>query len=147
MVDENKTSGLAPPIFQRVLRSNVFHTFILFLVLGDAITAASLRFDHHTKNPQDKLDGFYYAEVYLCVFVHLTHLIIFLEIFLYICWKCLYVCIVKLIIMPLSALMEYLIIDGISNYSACVTSLSQNKFIELKWNWMKYITESVKLIW
>ena len=63
MVDENKHSGLAPPIFQRVLRSNVFHMLTLLLVLVDTCIAASLRFDHHTKLPERKLDEFYYAEV------------------------------------------------------------------------------------
>ena len=63
MVDENKHSGLAPPIFQRVLRSNIFHMLTLLLVMVDTFIAASLRFDHHTKLPERKLDEFYYAEV------------------------------------------------------------------------------------
>ncbi|XP_046577854.1 LOW QUALITY PROTEIN: sodium leak channel non-selective protein-like [Haliotis rubra] len=63
ILDENKSQGLAPPVFQQVIRSNLFHTFILLLVLASAITEASLHFDHRTKNPDDKLDGFYYAEV------------------------------------------------------------------------------------
>lgn len=63
MVDENKTNGLAPPIFQRVLRSNFFHTIILLLVLVDASIAASLSFDHDKKLPADKMDGFYFAQV------------------------------------------------------------------------------------
>ncbi|GFN75763.1 sodium leak channel non-selective protein-like [Plakobranchus ocellatus] len=67
MVDENKHSGLAPPIFQRVLRSNLFHVFTLVLVLVDASIAASLRFDHHTKLPELKLDKFYYAELVLTI--------------------------------------------------------------------------------
>ncbi|XP_055869131.1 sodium leak channel NALCN-like isoform X2 [Biomphalaria glabrata] len=67
MVDENKTHGLAPPIFQQVLRSNFFHTFILLLVLIDAVIAASLSFDHHKKNPNEKFDIFYYSEVVLTI--------------------------------------------------------------------------------
>ncbi|GFS24477.1 sodium leak channel non-selective protein-like, partial [Elysia marginata] len=67
MVDENKHSGLAPPIFQRVLRSNVFHMLTLLLVVVDTGVAASLRFDHHTKLPERKLDEFYYAELVLTV--------------------------------------------------------------------------------
>ncbi|KAK7090889.1 hypothetical protein V1264_010629 [Littorina saxatilis] len=67
MMDENKAQGLAPPIFQKVLRSNFFHTFILILVLLDASIAASLSFNHRDKLPEDKLDEFYYAEVILTV--------------------------------------------------------------------------------
>lgn len=63
MMDENKAQGLAPPIFQRVLRSNFFHTLILILILVDAAIAASLRFNHYDKLPAHKLDMFYYAEV------------------------------------------------------------------------------------
>ncbi|XP_076454223.1 sodium leak channel NALCN-like [Babylonia areolata] len=67
MMDENKAHGLAPPFFQRVLRSNFFHTFILLLVLVDACIAASLSFNHRDKLPEHKLDGFYYSEVVLTV--------------------------------------------------------------------------------
>ncbi|XP_059160576.1 sodium leak channel NALCN-like isoform X2 [Physella acuta] len=74
MVDENKTNGLAPPIFQRVLRSNFFHTIILLLVLIDASIAASLSFDHDKKLPDDKMDGFYFAQVVLTIFFSLEAL-------------------------------------------------------------------------
>ncbi|XP_012946071.2 sodium leak channel non-selective protein [Aplysia californica] len=67
MVDDNKTNGFAPPIFQHVLRSNYFHTFFHVLVLVDASIAASLEFDHHLKLPQNKYDNIYYAEVVLTV--------------------------------------------------------------------------------
>ncbi|PVD19084.1 hypothetical protein C0Q70_21643 [Pomacea canaliculata] len=67
MMDENKAQGLAPPIFQRVLRSNFFHTLILILILVDAAIAASLRFNHYDKLPAHKLDMFYYAEVVLTI--------------------------------------------------------------------------------
>ncbi|XP_021355108.1 sodium leak channel non-selective protein-like isoform X2 [Mizuhopecten yessoensis] len=63
MIDENKAQGMAPPVFQRIMCSNVFHTFFLLLVLASAITEASLSFDHKTRLPENKLDGFYYAEV------------------------------------------------------------------------------------
>ncbi|KAK7489326.1 hypothetical protein BaRGS_00019434, partial [Batillaria attramentaria] len=74
MMDENKAQGLAPPIFQRALRSNVFHTFILILVLLDASIAASLRFNHRDKDPNDKFDNFYYCEVALTVLFDLEAL-------------------------------------------------------------------------
>ncbi|KAH9490260.1 hypothetical protein Btru_035289, partial [Bulinus truncatus] len=74
MVDENKTNGLAPPIFQQVLRSNFFHTFILLLVLINAVIAASLSFDHNKKKPEDKFDIFYYSEVVLTILFFLEAL-------------------------------------------------------------------------
>lgn len=61
--DENKPQGLAPPIFQQVLRSSAFHVFILLMVLASAIAEASLSFDHSTKDPDNKKDTFYYIEV------------------------------------------------------------------------------------
>lgn len=66
MIDENKAKGLAPPFVQRIMCSNAFHAFFLLLVLASAITGASLSFDHNTRSPDDKLDGFYYAEVLSC---------------------------------------------------------------------------------
>lgn len=62
-IDEDKAQGRAPPIFQRILRSNVFHITVLLLVLMNAVTAASLMFDHDKIDPDHKLDSFYYAEV------------------------------------------------------------------------------------
>ncbi|XP_014778996.1 sodium leak channel NALCN [Octopus bimaculoides] len=62
-IDEDKAQGRAPPIFQKILRSNVFHISLLLLVMLNAFTAASLTFDHNKTNPDRKLDGFYYAEV------------------------------------------------------------------------------------
>lgn len=61
--DENKPQGLAPPIFQQVLRSSAFHAFILLMVLASAIAEASLSFDHTTKDPNNTKDTFYYIEV------------------------------------------------------------------------------------
>ena len=63
--DQNKPQGLAPPIFQQVLRSSAFHAFILLMVLASAIAEASLSFDHSTKDPDNKKDTFYYIEVTL----------------------------------------------------------------------------------
>ncbi|KAJ8310369.1 hypothetical protein KUTeg_012234 [Tegillarca granosa] len=74
MIDENKAQGWAPPFFQRILCSNIFHTFFLLLVLASAITEASLSFDHNTRDPNDKLDGFYFAEVVFTVLFDLEAL-------------------------------------------------------------------------
>ncbi|KAK3584758.1 hypothetical protein CHS0354_002278 [Potamilus streckersoni] len=74
MIDENKAQGLAPPLFQRILRSNAFHAFILLMVLGSAIAEASLSFDHHRKDPNSKLDSFYYTEVFFTLLFDLEAL-------------------------------------------------------------------------
>ncbi|WAR27871.1 NALCN-like protein [Mya arenaria] len=62
--DENKPQGLAPPIFQQILRSSAFHAIILLMVLASAIAEASLSFDHETKDPNNTMDLFYYIEVF-----------------------------------------------------------------------------------
>ena len=66
MVDDNKHKGFAPPIFQKILRSNYFATLFHILVLVNAISAATLQYDHNTKfadDPEAKLDNIYKAEV------------------------------------------------------------------------------------
>ena len=70
IVDDNKPQGLAPPIFQLILRSSAFHTFILLMVLASAIAEASLKFDG-IKDPNVKMDTCYYLEV--CYVNTLTH--------------------------------------------------------------------------
>ena len=64
MVDDNKHKGFAPPIFQKLLRSNYFNTMSHILVLLDAGIAASLEFDHKTKQRDHKFDDIYYAQVF-----------------------------------------------------------------------------------
>ena len=62
-LDENKPRGLAPPVLQRVLKTAWFHILILLLVLANAITTATIHFDHQDINPFNKIDNYYYAEV------------------------------------------------------------------------------------
>ena len=62
-IDENKPRGLAPPFFQRVLKMTWFHTLILLLVLANAMTAATIHFDHLYIDPYQKMDHYYYTEV------------------------------------------------------------------------------------
>ena len=62
-VDENKPRGLAPPFFQRILKTWLFHIIILMLVLANAIITATIHFDHLKINPFEKIDAYYYAEV------------------------------------------------------------------------------------
>ncbi|XP_064638187.1 sodium leak channel NALCN-like isoform X2 [Lineus longissimus] len=67
-VDESKPRGTAPPMFQRILKSTVFHSIILLLVLANAFTMASVRCDPHIEvKYEDKLDAYYYAEVVFTV--------------------------------------------------------------------------------
>ena len=63
ILDDNKPQGLAPPIFQQILRSSAFHAFILLMVLASAIAEASLSFTDPTVDPNNKMDTFYYLEV------------------------------------------------------------------------------------
>ena len=62
-IDENKPRGLAPPFCQRILKTAWFHILILLLVLANAITTATIYFDHINTNPWNKKDGYYYSEV------------------------------------------------------------------------------------
>ena len=62
-IDENKPRGLAPPFFQRILKTAWFHITILILVLANAIITATIHFDHYKIDPYQKIDGYYYAEV------------------------------------------------------------------------------------
>lgn len=61
-IDENKPRGLAPPFFQRILKTAWFHIMILVLVLANAITTATIIFDQYS-NPWQKIDIYYYCEV------------------------------------------------------------------------------------
>ena len=62
-LDENKPRGLAPPFFQRILKTAWFHILILMLVLANAITTATIHFDHDKIDPYTKIDNYYYIEV------------------------------------------------------------------------------------
>ena len=62
-VDENKPRGLAPPCLQRVLKTAWFHILVLLLVLANAVTTATMHFDHNKIDPFDKIDNYYYVEV------------------------------------------------------------------------------------
>jgi hypothetical protein len=61
-IDENKPRGLAPPIFQGILKTAWFHILILLLVLANAVTMATITFNHR-KERENKFDGYYYVEV------------------------------------------------------------------------------------
>ena len=65
-VDENKPRGLAPPCCQRVLKTAWFHILVLLLVLANAITTATIHFDHDKIDPNQKFDKYYYTEVSTC---------------------------------------------------------------------------------
>jgi hypothetical protein len=62
-VDETKPRGLAPPVFQRLLKTSTFHIVTLLLVLANAVTVATMNFDIRIRNGQNDLNGYYYAEV------------------------------------------------------------------------------------
>ena len=62
-LDENKPHGSAPPFFQRILKTAWFHILILLLVLVNAITTATIYFDHYEIDPYQTMDHYYYLEV------------------------------------------------------------------------------------
>ena len=65
-LDENKPRGLAPPFCQRILKTAWFHILVLLLVLANAVTTATIHFDHNKIDPLKKIDNYYYAEVRVC---------------------------------------------------------------------------------
>ena len=63
-VDENKPRGLAPPFFQRILKTAWFHILLLLLVLANAVVTATIAFDPKSKNAATQIfDAYYYTEV------------------------------------------------------------------------------------
>lgn len=62
-IDDNKPRGLAPPFFQRILKTAWFHISILLLVLANAIVTATMHFDHYKIDPYQKIDEYFYTEV------------------------------------------------------------------------------------
>lgn len=74
ILDDNKPQGLAPPIFQLIIKSSAFHAFILLMVLASAITEASLNFDDPSANPYMKMDTCYYLEVFFTLLFDLEAL-------------------------------------------------------------------------
>ena len=63
VVDENKTKGLAPHIFQRILRSSLFNMTMLLLVLANAIITATIKHTHKEKIDKRTFERYYYIEV------------------------------------------------------------------------------------
>ena len=63
-VDESRPRGLAPVWLQRVSKSASFQVAIILLVLANAVTVATIHFDHHKIDPDQKINMYYYAEVF-----------------------------------------------------------------------------------
>ncbi|XP_060129352.1 LOW QUALITY PROTEIN: sodium leak channel NALCN [Zootoca vivipara] len=72
-VDVNKPQGRAPACLQRMMRSSVFHMFILSMVAVDVIVAASNYYKGETFKSQ--YDEFYLAEVAFTVLFDLEALL------------------------------------------------------------------------
>ena len=64
-IDENKPKGLAPQFCQRILKTAWFHILVLFMVLANAVTTATIYFDHINIDPWNEKDAYYYTEVRL----------------------------------------------------------------------------------
>ncbi len=61
-IDENKPKGLAPHIFQRILRSSLFNMTMLLLVLANAVITATLKHTHKENVDMRTLRRYYYIE-------------------------------------------------------------------------------------
>lgn len=62
-VDESRPRGLAPAWLQRMMKSASFQVATILLVLANAITVATIHFDHNKIDPHQKINMYYYAEV------------------------------------------------------------------------------------
>jgi len=69
-LDESKPRGLAPVWLQKMSKSASFQVAIILLVLANAVTVATIHFDHDKIDPYQKINMYYYAEVYLLVIMH-----------------------------------------------------------------------------
>ena len=71
-INANKAKGLAPELFQKILRSSFFNMFMLLLVLTNAIITATIRHTH--KERIDNRTTKNYRNIEVSVFLHLLYL-------------------------------------------------------------------------
>ncbi|XP_048514061.1 sodium leak channel NALCN isoform X5 [Athalia rosae] len=73
-LDENKHAGLASPSCHAVLRSPQFRTVVMFAILANGITTATMNFKHDERPRHTYYHYYYYAEVSVIVFTILLDL-------------------------------------------------------------------------
>lgn len=62
-LDENKYSGLAPPICQTILRSASFRLLMMGVILANGIVTATMHFKHDGRPRHVFYENYYYIEV------------------------------------------------------------------------------------
>ncbi|KAF3429704.1 hypothetical protein E2986_05904 [Frieseomelitta varia] len=73
-LDENKHGGLASPICHAILRSPQFRMVVMFVILANGITTATMSFKHDEKPRHTYYDNYYYAEIAFTIFLDLETL-------------------------------------------------------------------------
>lgn len=73
-LDENKHGGLASPICHAILRSPHFRMVVMFIILANGITTATMSFKHDEKPRHTYYDNYYYAEIAFTIFLDLETL-------------------------------------------------------------------------
>lgn len=73
-LDENKHGGLASPICHAILRSPHFRMVVMFVILANGITTATMSFKHDEKPRHTYYDNYYYAEIAFTIFLDLETL-------------------------------------------------------------------------
>lgn len=62
-LDENKYSGLAPPVCQAILRSASFRLLMMGIILANGIITATMHFKHDGRPRNVFYENYYYIEV------------------------------------------------------------------------------------
>uniref|UniRef100_T1HU44 Sodium leak channel NALCN n=1 Tax=Rhodnius prolixus TaxID=13249 RepID=T1HU44_RHOPR len=70
-LDENKYSGLAPPICQTILRSASFRLLMMGVILANGIVTATMHFKHDGRPRHVFYENYYYIEVAFTIFLNL----------------------------------------------------------------------------
>ncbi|KAL1109977.1 hypothetical protein AAG570_014086 [Ranatra chinensis] len=70
-LDENKYSGLAPPICQTILRSATFRLLMMGVILANGIVTATMHFKHDGRPRHVFYEKYYYIEVAFTIFLDL----------------------------------------------------------------------------
>ncbi|XP_014279974.1 sodium leak channel NALCN isoform X3 [Halyomorpha halys] len=70
-LDENKYSGLAPPVCQAILRSASFRLLMMGIILANGIITATMHFKHDGRPRNVFYENYYYIEVAFTVVLNL----------------------------------------------------------------------------
>lgn len=62
-LDENKHSGLAPPMCQTILRSASFRLLMMCVILANGLVTATMHFKHDERPRHVFYENYYYIEV------------------------------------------------------------------------------------